>query len=193
MKPASDDDIAFTKVALPYGWLGNMSPHPVFYQGAKWPTTEHLFQALRITDPKRREEIRQLPSPMGAKMKAKGMRNANKNTPGFLNHQELDNTDINNMKMMLNLKIAQHDVLLRNLINTRERLIVEDIGARPGERAGFWGARKIDGIWVGQNRLGTMWMDLRKEIEAWKATAAEESPLPNFLLPFTKNAQEKQN
>ena len=66
--------IAFTKVALPYGWLGNMSPHPVFYDGKWWPTTEHLFQALRF-DPKKDmriiEEIRAKSSPMGAKMHSK--------------------------------------------------------------------------------------------------------------------------
>lgn len=36
--------IAFTKVKSPYGWLGNMSPYPVHYQGRTYRTTEALFR-----------------------------------------------------------------------------------------------------------------------------------------------------
>ena len=32
--------IAFTKVALPYGWLGNMAPFPLVYDGQKYLTSE---------------------------------------------------------------------------------------------------------------------------------------------------------
>jgi hypothetical protein len=28
--------ISFTKVPLPYGWLGNMSPFKIKYNGAQW-------------------------------------------------------------------------------------------------------------------------------------------------------------
>ena len=65
--------ISFTKVALPYGWLGNMSPHPVTYNEEVWRTTEALFQALRFNDPSIQKEIRDEKSPMGAKLKAKGI------------------------------------------------------------------------------------------------------------------------
>lgn len=51
--------ITFTKVALPYGWLGNMSPHPIVVAGKTWKTAESLFQALRFAeDDPVREEIR---------------------------------------------------------------------------------------------------------------------------------------
>ncbi len=36
-------EIAFTKVDLPYGWLGNMSPHIVKYQNQWYRTAESLF------------------------------------------------------------------------------------------------------------------------------------------------------
>ena len=42
--------ISFTKVSLPFGWLGNMSPFPILYEGKEWKTTEALFQALRFDD-----------------------------------------------------------------------------------------------------------------------------------------------
>lgn len=39
---------AFNKTDDPsYGWLSNMSPHPVLYNGDLWPTAEHLFQYMR--------------------------------------------------------------------------------------------------------------------------------------------------
>ena len=63
--------IKFTKASLPYGWLGNMAPFPVMYNGKKWLTIEALFQALRFENEKIIEEIRLEKSPMGAKMKAK--------------------------------------------------------------------------------------------------------------------------
>ena len=63
--------IAFTKVALPFGWLGNMAPYPVTYGGKAWRTTEALFQALRFEDESIREAIRQEKSPMAAKLVAK--------------------------------------------------------------------------------------------------------------------------
>src|SRR5258708_103404 len=64
--------IAFTKVALPYGWMGNMSPHPITLVGRTWRSSEALFQAGRFSlgDPIR-EEIRAQTSPMAAKMVAK--------------------------------------------------------------------------------------------------------------------------
>jgi predicted NAD-dependent protein-ADP-ribosyltransferase YbiA (DUF1768 family) len=41
------NEIWFTKVNLPYGWLGNMAPYPVLHDGCSWLTTEALFQAMR--------------------------------------------------------------------------------------------------------------------------------------------------
>src|SRR5262249_49560871 len=62
--------IAFTKVDLPYGWLGNMAPFPVMHDGRGYRTTEALFQALRFDQEPIREAIRGEKSPMAAKMRA---------------------------------------------------------------------------------------------------------------------------
>ena len=69
--------IEFTKVDLPYGWLGNMYASPISYEGKIWLTSEALFQALRFEDEEIRELIRLEKSPMGAKMKAKGNKVSN--------------------------------------------------------------------------------------------------------------------
>ena len=186
---ATENDIAFTKVALPFGWLGNMSAFPVIHQGIRWLTTEHLFQALRFSHAEQRKEIREQGNPFVAKLKSKGLRKANEHIVGFFNHSPLDETDLNNMKLMLRLKVAQHELLLRKLVNTQSKPIIEDIGTKKGARHEFWGARKNGDTWVGHNRLGNMWMELRNEILAWKQEAPRAEGLPPFLLPFTVSGQ----
>lgn len=70
--PAAEDQILIRKVAEPGGWLSNMIPHPVEYEGQKWWHCEALFQALRYAadDAEARDEIRRWKSPMRAKMVA---------------------------------------------------------------------------------------------------------------------------
>ena len=99
----SNQVIGFTKVALPYGWLGNMSPFPIEYEGKTWRTTEALFQSLRFDDESIKELIREQKSPMAAKMVAKKHR-ANMLT---LTQEE----DYLNMMMCLILKIKYHQLL----------------------------------------------------------------------------------
>lgn len=184
--PAKETDIAFTKVALPYGWLGNMSPHPVIYLGQRWPTTEHLFQALRFAQAETKEEIRMQKSPMGAKLKAKSFMKRGGIAEGVLSHMPLDDTDLNNMRMVLKLKIAQHLILFKRLVHSKGSQIIEDIGSRKGARNEFWGARRDGSMWIGSNRLGTMWMELRDEILANIDVSSGTEGLPLFLQPFSK-------
>jgi len=143
--------IAFTKVDLPYGWLGNMAPFPVKYDGKWWKTTEALFQALRFDDPTIREEIRNLDSPMGAKMRAKKLKAKMVLAPQ-------GPQDLANMEIILRLKLQTHKELVQQLLDTGNETIIEDCSSRPGGSGKFWGAAWQDGQWVGENTLGKMWM-----------------------------------
>lgn len=156
------DYIAFTKVSLPYGWLGNMSPYPINYEGKTWRTTEALFQALRFSDESIREEIRNEKSPMGAKLKAKSIMRSH---PDKISVIPLSTKDLENMKMCLLLKIEQHPDLLEGLIKTGNLKIYEDVTSR-GRRGSnlFWGALRENGKWVGENHLGKMWGEVRDEL-----------------------------
>ena len=93
--------ISFTKTALPFGWLGNMSAFPILYNEKEWRTTEALFQALRFDDEALKELIRAEKSPMGAKLKAKGM-------VSKMVVKQLSEQDVDNMRLCVNLKIEQH-------------------------------------------------------------------------------------
>ena len=150
--------IEFTKVDLHWGWLGNMFASPIKYKGKEWKTSEALFQALRFEDEEIRELIRGEKSPMGAKMKAKG--NKNKMLIELMSEK-----DIENMKMVVRLKFDQNPVLKSKLKVSGEHVIVENIGERNGARHLFWGMKKINGEWVGNNMMGKILMELREEFK----------------------------
>jgi ribA/ribD-fused uncharacterized protein len=146
--------ISFRKVSEPYGWLGNMSAYTVRYEGKSYRTAEALFQALRFNDEEIRKEIWLQSSPMIAKHNAK--KHASK-----LVTQPKSNNDIDNMRLVVELKCEQHPDLRRFLLATGDAHLVEDTTARTDR---FWGAALIDGALVGENVLGTIWMNLREKL-----------------------------
>ena len=154
--------IAFTKVDLPYGWLGNMSAHPVHYDGKDFRTTEALFQYLRFQGfPEVQEQIRAATSPMQAKMIAKGNKNQLQGVTELLGQDDLDR-----MKVCLLLKIKTHDDLWRALRATQNKVLIEDVSKRKGGTGAFWGCawNEEDKCWEGQNWLGKVWMEVRAEL-----------------------------
>jgi ribA/ribD-fused uncharacterized protein len=146
--------IEFTKVELPYGWLGNMYASPIRYEEKVWRTSEAIFQALRFQDEEIREIIRNEKSPMGAKMKAKPFKHQ-------MTVQPMSEEDVENMRRVVRLKFDQNPELKTKLLRTGDHTIVENIGNRNGERHLFWGMKKVNGIWTGKNMMGRILMDLR--------------------------------
>jgi len=149
--------IAFTKVALPFGELGNMSPHRITHEGKRWKTAEALFQALRFADEEIREAIRTSPSPMTAKMIATKHR-------AEMTVQPRSQQDLDNLRMVLRLKVDQNPEVKRILLATKDNEIIEDCTNRNRGSAKFWGAALVDGEWQGENWLGKLLMELRTEV-----------------------------
>ena len=131
----AEKSIWFKKVAEPFGWMGNMAPYPIEFEGKIWRTSEALFQAMRYEDVEIKELIRAEKSPMGAKMKAKKYKDKMVVVP-------MPVDDVENMKKCVRLKFDQHTKIKDFLMKTHGRLIFEDIGNRNGERHKFWGAKK---------------------------------------------------
>lgn len=152
--------IPFRRVKDPYGWMSNMSPHPVSAKGKTWRTTEALFQALRFanTDFEAIDAVWEQASPMGAKMVAK--KYSDRFVVAPRSPQDLDL-----MRWVLRLKLEQHPNLLLELKRTGRAEIIEDVTARPNESGLFWGAVLKEGVWVGQNQLGKLWMEIRGEVK----------------------------
>lgn len=155
------NEIAFTKVKLPFGWLGNMSAFPVVFELKEYLTTEALFQALRFTNrPDIQELIRIEKSPMSAKMVAKGK--VELMDENILYSQK----DIDNMRLCLRLKLEQHPELKEQLKATGNATIIEDCSNRPHGSGLFWGAEKTENGWNGKNILGVLWMEERNKLNS---------------------------
>ena len=150
-------NVWFKKVAEEYGWMGNMAPYPIKFDGKVWRTSEALFQSMRFDDDNVKEIIRGEKSPMGAKMKAKKNRDQMVVVP-------MSELDVENMRKCVKMKFDAHPQLKRQLMNTKDSFIYEDIGNRNGERHKFWGAKKLsESEGDGNNMMGKILMDLREE------------------------------
>ena len=152
------DSVVIRKVAEPFGCLGNMSPHPVRYRGYTYRTAEALFQCLRFSDEDIQTLIWERASPMAAKMVAKKHRQQMVVAPR-------SRQDVENMELVIMLKTDQHPNVEQQLLDTGDRFIVEDCTKRPSESGRFWGAVISNGLWVGENQLGQLWMTLRSQIQ----------------------------
>ena len=147
----------FNGVKEPNGWMGNMAPYPIKFDGKVWLTSEALFQSMRYDDDSVKEMIRVEKSPMGAKMKAKKYRDQMVVVP-------MSELDVENMRKCVKMKFDAHPQLKRQLMNTKDAFIYEDIGNRNGERHKFWGAKKLsESEGDGNNMMGKILMDLREE------------------------------
>lgn len=154
--------VAIRRVRDPFGYLSNMSPHPVSYHGAggEFATAEALFQALRFPrDSSTRDEIRAARSPMAAKMHAK--RNV-----ALMHVVPRSAQDLESMRFVLSLKIVRHAEVKKGLLSTGDRRIVEDCSARQTEGGLYWGAALRDREWFGLNTLGGLWMEMRTRLRA---------------------------
>lgn len=149
--------ITFTKIDLPYGWLGNMSRHSILYGEETWRSSEALFQSLRFNDFEIKRQINQEKSPFRAKLIAKKNREKMVVEPKSIQ-------DLKNMYLCLKLKIEQHPQLKEELISTSDEKIIEDVTKRPSGNNLFWGMALINDVWVGENNLGNLWMKLRSEL-----------------------------
>jgi ribA/ribD-fused uncharacterized protein len=165
------EDIAFTKVKLPYGWLGNMSPHNAAWHGLTFRTAEAAFQASRFeAQSPVVEKILKEKSPMGAKMVAK--KHASDMVVTHCSQE-----DIQNMYYVLLTKLALNPELRDLLLETGDAAIIEDCSNRKHGSGLFWGAArcenpqtlkwfvKAEGNWEGTNVLGNLWMLIRSRLK----------------------------
>jgi ribA/ribD-fused uncharacterized protein len=142
----------------PNGWMGNMAPYPITYNGQVWLTSEALFQSMRFNDPVIQEEIRQQKSPMSFKMKYKSHRAHQIIVP-------MSPQDIANMEACVLLKFQQHPELARLLLATGNNPIYEDASGRNRPKDLFWGAHRDPKNPImpinGANMMGEILMKVR--------------------------------
>ena len=132
--------------------LDNFSAFTVEIWGKVFPTSEHAYQWKKysLSDPKLAEEIFKATSPHATKKIA----DANKEKV-TVTHDEKEEF----METILRAKTEQHDKVLRTLLETGEKMIIEN---SPNDE--FWGI----GNGSGKNTLGKIWMKIRNELNIEK-------------------------
>ncbi|KAH0833184.1 hypothetical protein J3R83DRAFT_12213 [Lanmaoa asiatica] len=135
----------------PFYEFTNFSPHEVIHKGKKYPTSEHLFQALKFLDdhPEIAERIRSCGErPMLA------FDEAHRYQKWVRSDWRQVNTE--KMEVALRLKFTQHPDLKALLLGTGDADLVED-----SPRDYFWG---IGADHSGRNELGKALVRLREEL-----------------------------
>lgn len=133
-----------------YYVFDNFSSFQVEYKGKIYPTSEHAYQSSIFinTDKELAERIRNAKSAHEAFKLAE----ANKNK----REKNWDDIKLKVMKEILICKVNQHEYVMKKLLQSEDREIVED-----SWRDSYWGwgeDRK------GENMLGKLWMEVRQEI-----------------------------
>lgn len=172
-----------------YEWLSNFSVHRVCCEGKWYPSAEHLFQCIRLSQlaadesvVEALERILEEPKPSNARRIAneywdnlvkvetakisgvKSRRQAKLDA-----YEKQSNRDLEIMNRVVRLKIASNPELIRPLFQLDKEIIL-DLSKRPdgknlSDKNNFWGVENLrDGTRKGQNHLGKIWQDVRDEL-----------------------------
>jgi N-glycosidase YbiA len=142
--------IHFYSVTDEYGEFSNFAPFPITVDGLRYPTSEHFFQAQKMVEAKDREAIRKAKTPS----EAASMGRDRKRTL----RRDWESVKVSVMRRALDAKFRQHPVLRDLLLSTNDALLVEHT-----ENDAYWGD---GGDGRGQNKLGTLLMELRELLRA---------------------------
>lgn len=130
-----------------YRWLSNFSPRPLTYEGVRYATVEHAYQAAKTLDPEERHRVAALSTPGLAKRAGRSIQL----------RDDWEEVKVSVMKELLALKFAQPG-LRAKLLATGARLLVE--GNTWNDR--FWGQCPVGN---GQNMLGRLLMEERQSLQ----------------------------
>jgi len=146
-RPGPEDLILFYPPE--FAPFDNFTAFQTEYDNYLWPTTEHAYQAARFKDT--------APEVVDLIKTARSAHDAQKIAREYKSLQIRDWDAQKNgvMKEVLRCKINQHPYVLKKLLESGERTIIED-SWRDSEWG--WGENKD-----GKNLLGVIWMELRTE------------------------------
>ncbi|KAJ7069051.1 hypothetical protein B0H15DRAFT_793826 [Mycena belliarum] len=139
----------------PYYGFTNFSAHPVRYNGKEYPTSEHLFQAMKFLDtrPDIAEKIRTTSRSPRDAFELAHVYKAHEH-PAWLK------MNIEKMEIVVWHKFTQHESLKRELLGTGDAELIEDSAADA-----FWG---IGADGQGRNELGKALERLRSKLRGGK-------------------------
>lgn len=136
----------------PYGALSNLYRREIEFDGTRYPTSEHAYQAGKARKVEVRKWLMAAPTPALLAMAAHGLYYWDV-APGWSTKK------FDRMRGVLRAKFTQHDDLRQLLLSTGEARLVEAATVdSPVNR--LWG--EVNG--KGENMLGRMLMELRSEL-----------------------------
>ncbi len=177
-------DIKFYRAnEKPFGAFSNLHRRPVEFEGIVYPTSEHAYQAGKARKDSVREWLMAAPSPSLLAMAAHGLY-------VWDIHPDWAKTKFQRMKSVLLAKFTQHKDLQELLLNTGESRLVESATVDSAVNR-LWG--EVNG--KGQNKLGELLMEVRKEIRKSQKmvtkTSGVEAPVKRTVTPKTTRNSKK--
>jgi ribA/ribD-fused uncharacterized protein len=136
-----------------YRFLSNFFPAEVEFEGIRYPTVEHAYQSAKTLDRAARERIAKLPTPGEAKKAGRAVKPQ---------RADWETAKFTVMEECVRYKFTHHPELRAQLLATGDAYL---------EEGNTWN----DQIWgvsngIGENRLGKLLMQVRKEIRASSTT-----------------------
>ncbi|MDC1106985.1 NADAR family protein [Prolixibacteraceae bacterium] len=141
--------IHFYEIEQSYGFLSNLSDHPIYLDNTIWRTVEHYYQAKKFSGTQLEEEIRCTFLPTEAK------RIADINKVSYVKNWHDQKKEI--MERALRAKFNQHKDLKKKILSTKNKKLVEHT-----ENDHYWGD---GGDGSGKNTLGILLMKIRSELK----------------------------
>lgn len=139
--------------------LSNFSAFRVGWEGLDFDTSEHAYQWAKFHET--------APGIQGHIFHARSAHDAFKlvELHAHLVRPDWDSVKVEVMRAILWCKLQQHEYVRRKLLQTGERVLVED-----SWRDAYWGA---GADWDGLNMLGKLWMEIRQELRDRKEPQAD--------------------
>lgn len=138
-----------------YRFLSNFWPAEVVYEGQKYRTVEHAYQAAKFPGRDDRYNIARESSPGYAKKTARFL-----SSIGGRMRPDWNDVRIEIMRTLVWQKFTTYPGLRRLLLDTEDRPMIE--GNRWGDT--FWGVDLRDTNFPGENWLGRVLMDVRRAL-----------------------------
>lgn len=143
----------------PYGAFSNLYRREIEFEGEKFATSEHAYQAGKARKPEVRKWLMEAPSPALLAMAAHGLYVWDINS-------NWSRIKFDRMKQVLQAKFTQHEDLKQLLLSTGTARLVESAKVDNAVNR-LWG--EVGG--VGKNKLGELLMEVRAELAAATASA----------------------
>lgn len=145
----------FCKVADKWGVFSNFGNTPITVDGVTFKNSEQLFQILKFTS---MDAVMDIFKANGQTIKMKA-----KKWNKICSRPDWGKMLIDAMKFAISKKYEQNPDFRNALEESRGLYIVEDQTTFRGNSANTWGAKLVNGKYVGPNLMGQLLMELREK------------------------------